>query len=89
MNNHRTDARESLNALTTALIRLGVKTNDDELLFLGHSLSTILRAAADETERKELKDMLSTHAVRRLMKAAGASTKDILIMEHCQTACAN
>lgn len=89
MNNNRIEARASLNDLSAALIRMGVKAGDDEMLFLGHSLATILRGSADETERKELKDMLGAHAVRRLMKAAGASTKDILVMEHCQTACAN
>lgn len=89
MNNHRIEARASLNELSGALIRLGVKTNDPELLFLGQSLSTLLRAAADDAEREVLKEMLSAHAVRRLMKAAGASDKDILVMEHCQTACAN
>lgn len=89
MNNHRIEARASLNELSGALIRLGVKTNDPELLFLGRSLSTLLRAAADDAEREQLSGLILTHSVRRLMKAAGASDKDILVMEHCQTACAN
>ena len=89
MNEHREKALASLNDLTTALIQLGVKTGNDQLMFLGHSLSTILRASADPAEREELKSALTSHAVRRLMKAAGASATDILVMEHCQTACAN
>ena len=37
MNNHRTEARASLRELSAAIIRLGVKTEDPELLFLGQA----------------------------------------------------
>jgi hypothetical protein len=89
MNNHRTEAYASLNDLAGAIIKLGAKTNDPELLFLGHSLSTLLRAAPNEPEREELKSLINGFAVRRLMRAAGASAQDIIIMEHSLTACAN
>lgn len=89
MNNHRADAHASLNELSGAIIRLGVKTNDPELLFLGQGLATLLRAAPNEAERAAIGDMLTSHAVRRLMRAAGASEKEILVMEYCQNSIAN
>lgn len=89
MNNHRTQAYASLHDLAGAIIRLAVKSNDPELLFLGRSLSTLLRAAKSEHERDELSGLIDGFAVRRLMRAAGASDQEILVMEHSQTACAN
>ena len=89
MNNHRTQAYASLHDLAGAIIRLAVKSNDPELLFLGRSLSTLLRAAGHEHERDELSGLIDAFAVRRLMRAAGASDQEILIMEHSQSACAN
>ena len=81
MNHHRTEARASLNELSAAIVRLAVKCDDPELLFLGTALSTILRAAADENEREELDGLIRGYAVRRLMKAAGASDLDLLVMD--------
>lgn len=89
MNNHRTQAYASLHDLAASIVRLAVKSNDPELLFLGQSLSTLLRAAKHEPERAELTDLINAFAVRRLMRAAGVSDQEILVMEHSQSACAN
>lgn len=89
MNNHRTEARASLRELSAAIIRLGVKTEDPELLFLGQSLATVLRASADPTEREALNRLISGHVVRRLMRAAGSDETEILVMEHFQNSVPN
>lgn len=86
---NRTEARASLRELSAAIIRLGARTGDPELLFLGHSLATCLRASADPTERDALNRLISGHVLRRLMKAAGAGDTEILAMEWTQTASAN
>ena len=89
MNNHRTEARASLKELSAAIIRLGAKTGDPELLFLGHSLATVLRASADPTEREALNRLIQGHVVRRLMRAAGSTETEILVMEHFQNSVPN
>lgn len=89
MNNHRTEAYASLAELSAAIVRLAVKTGDPELLFLGQSLSTLLRSAKHEHERTELSSIMNGFAVRRLMRAAGVSDVEILAMEAMSTAGSN
>lgn len=84
MNNHRTEARASLRDLSAAIIRLGAKTADEELIFLGQSLATVLRASEDPAEREALDRLISGHVLRRLMRSAGAAESEILVMEHLQ-----
>jgi len=81
MNKSQNETYTSLHDLAASLIKMGVKTGNPELLFLGTAFTTALRAATDPAERAELSDTLTKHTMTRLMRAAGLSTSEILISD--------
>ena len=81
MNNSQNETYTSLHDLAASLIKMGVKTGNSELLFLGTSFTTMLRAATDQAERAELSGLLMKHTVTRLKRSAGLSSSEILISD--------
>jgi len=81
MNNSQNETFTSLHDLAASLIKMGVKTGNSELLFLGTSFTTLLRAATDPAERAELSELLTKHTMTRLKRAAGLSPSEILITD--------
>ena len=89
MHNDSQRAITSLHDLAASIIRAGAKTGDPELIFLGTSISHLLRICSNPIEREAMSKSLTDSAVKRLMRAAGAREEEIVLMDWAANSCAN
>jgi hypothetical protein len=80
-NNTKAEVRAHIEELAAELIRVGLKHDDHEYLFLGNMIMTGLGAARDEQRRGELSSVLMRWTVRQLRRANGESDDQIAISE--------